>query len=92
MFIVHTDKLTTKPAPTTIDTTIDKSIGRSRQINHQTRPYDDVVLRDRLQTALATINPDIPFEAIEDAIRKITSATSSAAMSWQNASKNPVTR
>jgi type I restriction enzyme R subunit len=39
---------------------------------YQTRPYDDVVLRDRLQNALVTINPDIPADAIEDAIRKVT--------------------
>jgi type I restriction enzyme, R subunit len=40
--------------------------------NSERETYADVVLRDRLQTALATINPHIPVEAIEDAIRKIT--------------------
>ena len=34
--------------------------------------YGQVVLLDRLQTALATINPNIPPEAIADAVRKIT--------------------
>lgn len=36
------------------------------------KTYADVVLRDRLQSALIAINPDIPLDAIEDAIRKIT--------------------
>jgi len=40
--------------------------------NSERETYVDVVLRDRLQTALVTINPDLPLEAIEDAIRKIT--------------------
>ncbi|MGL5077636.1 MAG: type I restriction endonuclease, partial [Waterburya sp.] len=40
--------------------------------NSERETYADVVLRDRLQTALTAINPDIPFEAIADAIRKIT--------------------
>ncbi len=34
--------------------------------------YHDVILINRLQNALQTINPHIPFHAIQDAIRKIT--------------------
>ncbi|MDB9446546.1 type I restriction endonuclease subunit R [Anabaena sp. CS-542/02] len=34
--------------------------------------YDDVILINRLQNALQTINPHIPFDAIQDAIKKIT--------------------
>ena len=34
--------------------------------------YDQVVLLGRLQTALENINPNIPADAIDDAIRKIT--------------------
>ncbi|MDD1419957.1 type I restriction endonuclease subunit R [Dolichospermum sp. ST_sed1] len=34
--------------------------------------YNDVILINRLQNALQTINPHIPFHAIQDAIRKIT--------------------
>lgn len=34
--------------------------------------YDDVILINRLENALQTINPHIPFEAIQDAIKKIT--------------------
>ncbi|MDA8086723.1 MAG: type I restriction endonuclease subunit R [Nitrospiraceae bacterium] len=34
--------------------------------------YTDVVLAGRLREALKTINPNIPGEAIEDAIRKVT--------------------
>lgn len=34
--------------------------------------YHNVVLTNRLQIALETINPHIPFDAIQDAIRKIT--------------------
>ncbi len=33
--------------------------------------YDQVVLVGRLQTALVNINPDIPLDAIEEAIRKM---------------------
>lgn len=33
--------------------------------------YDQVVLLGRLQTALENINPDIPTEAIEEALRKV---------------------
>jgi type I restriction enzyme, R subunit len=40
--------------------------------NSERQTYADVVLRDRLQTALAIINPHIPADAIADAIRKIT--------------------
>jgi len=34
--------------------------------------YSDVVLADRLRSALARINPDIPSDALEEVIRKIT--------------------
>ncbi|MBD2387821.1 type I restriction endonuclease subunit R [Cylindrospermum sp. FACHB-282] len=34
--------------------------------------YNDVVLINRLQTALEIINPQIPFDTIQDAIKKIT--------------------
>ena len=34
--------------------------------------YNDVILINRLQNALQTINPHIPFHAIQDAIKKIT--------------------
>ncbi len=34
--------------------------------------YSDVVLVERLRSALTRINPDLPAEAIEDAIRRIT--------------------
>ena len=40
--------------------------------NSERQTYADVVLRDRLKTALETINPDIPADAIQDAIRKVT--------------------
>ena len=36
------------------------------------KDYDQVVLEDRLLTALEDINPNIPADAIEDAVRKIT--------------------
>lgn len=35
------------------------------------RHYTEVVLKERLQEAVATINPDIPQEAREEAIRKV---------------------
>ncbi len=34
--------------------------------------YSDVILENRLRSALVTINPHIPAEAIEDAVRKVT--------------------
>src|SRR6056297_1926394 len=33
--------------------------------------YTEVVLKDRLRNSIYSINPDIPNEALEDAIRKI---------------------
>jgi type I restriction enzyme, R subunit len=33
--------------------------------------YTDVILGSRLQEALERINPEVPFEAIDEAIRKI---------------------
>ena len=40
--------------------------------NSERQTYAEVVLRDRLKTAIETINPDIPSGAIQDAIRKVT--------------------
>ena len=37
--------------------------------------YDDVVLHDRLLSALARINPDVPDDAIDDALRRLTQPT-----------------
>ena len=37
----------------------------------QEREYSDPVLTDRLKERLQLINPDIPFEAIEEAIRTL---------------------
>lgn len=34
--------------------------------------YSDIVLLDRLRSALSSLNPSIPAEAIEDAFRKVT--------------------
>ena len=34
--------------------------------------YFDVILKDRLRTVLHDINPNIPYSAIDDALRKIT--------------------
>ena len=34
--------------------------------------YADVLLEERLRSALAALNPDIPAEALEDAFRKVT--------------------
>ncbi len=36
--------------------------------------YGDVVLAGRLRTALATLNPKLPAEALDDAFRKLTRA------------------
>ncbi|MBI5327855.1 MAG: type I restriction endonuclease subunit R [Deltaproteobacteria bacterium] len=38
------------------------------------KSYSDVILENRLRSALAKINPSIPAEAIEDAFRKLTGA------------------
>jgi len=40
--------------------------------NSERQTYADVVLIDRLRTALATINNKVPPDAIEDAIKKVT--------------------
>ncbi|TVQ41818.1 MAG: type I restriction endonuclease subunit R [Gloeocapsa sp. DLM2.Bin57] len=40
--------------------------------NEERKSYADIVLINRLQSALISINPDIPFHAIEEAIKKIT--------------------
>jgi len=41
-------------------------------LNAERQTYADVVLITRLQSSLAKINPQIPTDAIEDAIRKLT--------------------
>lgn len=40
--------------------------------NAQRTNYDEVVLVDRLRTALKSLNPNTPSEALDEAIRKIT--------------------
>ena len=37
----------------------------------QEREFDEVVLKQRLQTAIAKLNPNIPYEAQEEAIKKV---------------------
>ena len=37
----------------------------------QEREYNDVVLKDRLKNAIATLNPIVPAEAQEEALRKV---------------------
>lgn len=37
----------------------------------QEREFDDVVLKQRLQTAIAKLNPNVPHEAQEEAIKKV---------------------
>ncbi len=39
--------------------------------SQQEREYSEVVLRQRLQNAIATINPNVPAEAQEEALRKV---------------------
>ena len=34
--------------------------------------YGEVVLHDRLRSALARLNPDLPDDALEDALRRLT--------------------
>ena len=36
------------------------------------RDFEDVILEDRLRDALDRLNPDLPYEALEDAFRKLT--------------------
>ena len=45
-------------------------------LNFERKDYDQVVLVERLQTALENINPNIPPDAIEEAVRKIARADS----------------
>lgn len=40
--------------------------------NEERNSYSDIVLTDRLESALITINPDIPLNAIEEAVKKLT--------------------
>ncbi|MCL4458793.1 MAG: type I restriction endonuclease subunit R [Chloroflexi bacterium] len=44
------------------------------------RNYSEVVLVERLRSALASLNPDIPTEALEDAFRKVTRPDSPSLM------------
>ena len=37
----------------------------------QEREFDEVVLKQRLQTAIAKLNPKVPYEAQEEAIKKV---------------------
>lgn len=37
----------------------------------QERTYNEVVLKQRLQNAIATLNPKVPYEGQEDALRKV---------------------
>lgn len=37
----------------------------------QEREFDEVVLKQRLQTAIAKLNPNVPYEAQEEAIKKV---------------------
>ncbi len=37
----------------------------------QERTYNEVVLKQRLQNAIATLNPTVPYEGQEDALRKV---------------------
>jgi type I restriction enzyme R subunit len=37
----------------------------------QERDFDEVVLKQRLQTAIAKLNPNVPYEAQEEAIKKV---------------------
>ncbi len=39
--------------------------------DQQEREFNEVVLRQRLQNAIATINPNVPAEAQEEALRKV---------------------
>ena len=39
--------------------------------SQQEREFNEVVLRQRLQNAIATINPNVPAEAQEEALRKV---------------------
>jgi len=40
--------------------------------NEERKSSSGIILTDRLQSALISINPNIPFDAIEEAIRKVT--------------------
>lgn len=44
--------------------------------NNPEREYQDVVLKERLQQAIQRINPTIPYEAQEEALRKVLRADS----------------
>ena len=53
-------------------TTLNASEIAPEEPNAERQTYADVVLITRLRSSLATINPQIPADAIEEAIRKIT--------------------
>jgi type I restriction enzyme R subunit len=40
--------------------------------NEERKSYSNIILSDRLQSALTSINPNIPLDTIEEAIRKLT--------------------
>jgi type I restriction enzyme R subunit len=46
--------------------------------------YGDVILEGRLRSALASINPSIPSEAIDDAYRKLIRAIHESALLYEN--------
>src|SRR3989338_7836220 len=47
------------------------SIAPAPEGNGERKKYSDVVLVDRLTTALEKINPKVPKEAIEEAVKKV---------------------
>jgi type I restriction enzyme R subunit len=56
--------------------------------NSERQTYADIVLIDRLRSALATINDKIPPDAIEDAIKKVTALIPPASLKTTAASTN----
>ena len=53
-------------------TTLNASQIAPDEPNAERQTYSDVILTQRLENALQTINPNIPPSAIEDAIKKLT--------------------
>lgn len=45
--------------------------------------HGDAILPERLRTALSRINPSIPAECLEDAIRRISRTESPSTSSWK---------
>ena len=50
--------------------TLDYDIAHAANLSTE-RQYSDVILRGRLERAIATINPTIPIEAREDALKQV---------------------